>query len=124
MKIRNTAGEIIKAGCVVIDDQGLVLLITTEQDPTIWAFPKGHAEQGETLEQTAIRETIEETGFEVEISGRLNDLTYISVSAQEPVRVAMFSAKPIKKVGEGSEPMFWKSQSEAKKLLHHNLVQY
>ena len=28
-----------------------------------WTFPKGHAEEGETLEQTALRELEEETGI-------------------------------------------------------------
>ena len=30
-----------------------------------WSFPKGHIEEGETLEETAIRETFEETGIAI-----------------------------------------------------------
>ena len=29
-----------------------------------WAFPKGHVEKGETEEQTAVREVLEETGID------------------------------------------------------------
>ena len=32
-----------------------------------WSFPKGHVEQGETLEDTAKREVLEETGLHIEI---------------------------------------------------------
>lgn len=32
-----------------------------------WGFPKGHIEQGETLEQTALREVLEETGLHINI---------------------------------------------------------
>ena len=32
-----------------------------------WGFPKGHIEQGETLEQTALREVLEETGLHLNI---------------------------------------------------------
>ncbi len=32
-----------------------------------WSFPKGHVEDGETLEQTAKREVLEETGIHLEI---------------------------------------------------------
>lgn len=37
---------------------------------TSWELPGGHADPGETLEQTAARETFEETGVRVEV-GRL-----------------------------------------------------
>jgi len=30
-----------------------------------WAFPKGHVEKGETEEQTAVREVLEETGVAI-----------------------------------------------------------
>ncbi len=32
-----------------------------------WSFPKGHVENGETLEDTAIREVLEETGLRIKI---------------------------------------------------------
>ena len=32
-----------------------------------WGFPKGHVEPGETSEQTAIREVLEETGLHIKI---------------------------------------------------------
>ena len=32
-----------------------------------WSFPKGHVEPGETEEQTAVREVLEETGIRIDI---------------------------------------------------------
>ena len=32
-----------------------------------WSFPKGHVEQGETDEDTALREVLEESGLHIEI---------------------------------------------------------
>lgn len=48
------------AGGVVLDGAGRVLLVRYRSGA--WAFPKGHVEAGETLEQTAVREVREETG--------------------------------------------------------------
>ncbi len=41
------------------------LLLIKNQNGGHWSFPKGHVEEGETEEQTAIREIMEETGIEV-----------------------------------------------------------
>lgn len=38
-------------------------------DSSDWSLPGGAVEPGETLEQAAIRETKEETGFNIEVSG-------------------------------------------------------
>lgn len=53
----------------IIFDQGKVLLIGSkdENGELFWSFPKGHQELGETDVETAIRETIEEVGLNVEI---------------------------------------------------------
>lgn len=44
----------------MLDADGRVLLVRYRSGA--WAFPKGHVEPGETLEQTAVREVHEETG--------------------------------------------------------------
>jgi 8-oxo-dGTP pyrophosphatase MutT (NUDIX family) len=47
--------------------------------PLLWALPKGTPDAGETLEETALRETREETGLRVELEGPLRDITYVFV---------------------------------------------
>lgn len=49
------------AGGIVIDG-GRVLLLRKRQERTV-VLPKGHIDPGETPEQAALRETIEETGY-------------------------------------------------------------
>lgn len=42
----------------------------------LWSLPKGHIEQGETAEQTAIREVAEETGIQGEVLAELGSIDY------------------------------------------------
>jgi 8-oxo-dGTP pyrophosphatase MutT (NUDIX family) len=49
----------VAAGGLVRDNKGRVLMIFRKGK---WDLPKGHMDPGETPEQTAVRETIEETG--------------------------------------------------------------
>ncbi len=53
----------ITASVVAIRD-GTVLL-TMREDFEVWCVPSGHVELGESLEDAARRETLEETGYEV-----------------------------------------------------------
>ncbi len=41
-----------------------------------WCLPKGQVEEGESVEQTAVREVREETGLDGKIVARLGDITY------------------------------------------------
>lgn len=118
MDIKNDAGEIVKAGCVVVDGNKVLLL--TDVNHKTNAFPKGHTETGETLEETAIRETLEETGYKVEIIKRLQDVVYYHEEIKAPIRVAMFLAKPIEKVGEGEEISGWVDATKARELIWPN----
>jgi diadenosine hexaphosphate hydrolase (ATP-forming) len=53
------------AGGVVFSPAGTVLLVRYRSGA--WAFPKGHVEAGETLEQTAVREVYEEGGVSARV---------------------------------------------------------
>lgn len=119
MEIKNSAREIVKAGCVVIDGNK-VLLITNPNRDGYWAFPKGHAEEGETVEQVALRETFEETGYKVELIKRLQDVVYGHGETGELIRVAIFLAKPVEKVGEGEEISEWVDITKARELIWPN----
>lgn len=51
-------------GCIVFDNNKVLLI---KHNKGHWSFPKGHVEGNETEEQTAIRETKEETNIDVEV---------------------------------------------------------
>lgn len=122
-KIKNENNETVKTGCAVVNENGEVLLIS-RKDEDIWSFPKGHAEDGETLEEVALREIKEETGYEIEIEKRLSDITYTHGKTGELIRVAMFKAKPLRKVENGDEnaKFAWFPIEEAKKVIYFNLA--
>jgi 8-oxo-dGTP pyrophosphatase MutT (NUDIX family) len=58
------------AGVLACDERGRVLL-QRRRDTGQWAIPMGKQELGETVAQCAIRETGEETGVTVEVTGIL-----------------------------------------------------
>ena len=66
--------SVVGAGGVVFNKKGQVLLIRDRQG--YWVFPKGHVDEGETLEQTAVREVEEEAGIQAEILGNLSNTRY------------------------------------------------
>lgn len=51
-----------KAGCVLINKKTKMIGLIYRQKQKDYSFSKGHLEEGETLEECAIRETEEETG--------------------------------------------------------------
>lgn len=65
-----TAQEFPKLGVsACVWRQGKVLLVQRAKPPVgIWAFPGGHVEAGERLEEAAARELMEETGLMAEFS--------------------------------------------------------
>ncbi len=67
------------AGGVVLDaDQAMVALIgrLDRRGRLLWSLPKGHIEEGETPEQTAVREVAEETGISSTVLRPLGTIDY------------------------------------------------
>jgi 8-oxo-dGTP pyrophosphatase MutT (NUDIX family) len=58
------------SGILAVDNQGR-LLLQRRRDTGQWAIPMGKQELGETVKECAVRETLEETGVTVEITGLL-----------------------------------------------------
>ena len=54
--------------------------------PRKWSLPKGTPNNGETVEETAIREVTEETGLEVEVQEPLGAITYWFVRPTDGAR--------------------------------------
>ena len=122
-KIKNDNGETVKAGCVVVNDNNEVLLVSRANED-VWSYPKGHAEEGESLEETAVREVLEETGYKVEILSRLSDLKYEYKDTNESITVAMFKAKSLGQNGtpEKETKSKWFPLEEAKKVVYPNIA--
>ncbi|MDX1775269.1 MAG: NUDIX hydrolase [Desulfobulbales bacterium] len=56
---------------IIIETMGGIVLIARKNKPIGWALPGGFVDYGESLEQSAVREALEETGLHVSLSRQL-----------------------------------------------------
>ncbi|WP_405137607.1 NUDIX hydrolase [Nocardia sp. NBC_01388] len=69
------ANSLVPGGsALVVDAQGAILL-QRRRDSGNWSLPGGIMEIGETLEECVVRETKEESGLDIEITGLLGIYT-------------------------------------------------
>lgn len=70
--IREMVGHnkiILCAGCCIISDENERVLLQQRSDSGKWGLPGGIMELGESADETAVRETYEETGLKVAVDG-------------------------------------------------------
>jgi ADP-ribose pyrophosphatase YjhB (NUDIX family) len=116
------------ANVIVVNDQGQILLIR-RTDNDNWAVPGGGMDLGESIIDTAVRETREETGITCEITGLVGIYTnprhvilYTSNGEARQEFSIVFTARPVsgklRPSSESAEPQ-WVSPATVPSLPMH-----
>ncbi|HVW42274.1 MAG TPA: NUDIX hydrolase [Amycolatopsis sp.] len=85
---RMTTVDETSAGGLVVDGDRLQAVLIGRLDrhgKLLWSLPKGHIEDGETVEQTAVREVKEETGISARVLTSLGTIDYWFVAERRRV---------------------------------------
>ncbi len=81
----------------IIEDQGRFLLVEEMADGrAVFNQPAGHLEADESLMQAALRETLEETGWDVELTGVTGIYLYTAPSNGVTYQRVCFAAKALR----------------------------
>ena len=126
MPIQRTARATSAGGVVYRDfDNRTQIALAHRRSPPLWALPKGTPDAGETMEETAVRETREETGLEVEIERPLSSIRYFFVRGTTRFHktVHFFLMRPIGGALELHDAEFdevrWVDLAEALAIMTH-----
>ena len=92
------------------------LLVRASRPPHPWVLPKGHVEAGETPEQTARREVLEEAGVDAHVMARIGDVSYEYRGQRLRIRYFLMQALEMKIALEDRE-ICWCSPADAEQLL-------
>ncbi|MFZ4967191.1 MULTISPECIES: NUDIX hydrolase [Pseudomonas] len=81
----------------VVEDNGRFLLVEELQNGrAVFNQPAGHLDPDESLNEAAIRETLEETGWDVELTGVIGIYLYTAPSNGVTYQRVCFAAKPLR----------------------------
>jgi len=92
-----------------------------DKDRLVYNQPAGHLEAGETLVEAARRETLEETGWYVDVTSLLGIYQYFAVNNGVTYIRHCFIAKPLEEdkaaiIDSDIESVHWLTESEIKGL--------
>ena len=82
------------AAGVICERDGRILMVREDQpgEGIVWNQPVGHLDAGEDVMQAALRETYEETGLQVELTGLLGVYVWVQGDGDTLIRVC-FTAR-------------------------------
>ncbi|MCX6810838.1 MAG: NUDIX domain-containing protein [Candidatus Berkelbacteria bacterium] len=117
-----------KAGAIVrkIENGEVYILLLHLIKHDFWSFPKGHIEEGESAEDTAKREILEETGLVINITKPLGIAKYKDIDGNE-VNLNLFLAdiESGELVEEEGHELVWLTVDEAtEKLTYPELREF
>lgn len=100
------------------------ILLVKNNNGRYWSFPKGHIEEGETEQQTAIREIKEETGLDVTLVPGFREISEYSPFGKIRKRVVFFLARAftdnVKIQEEEIDSYIWVDLQQARKLCSYD----
>ncbi|MEE0956677.1 MAG: NUDIX domain-containing protein [Ruminococcus sp.] len=100
--------------------QNTKILLVKNNNGRYWSFPKGHIEDGETEEETAVREIKEETGLDVTLVNGFREISEYCPFGKIRKRVVFFLARAftdnVKIQEEEIDSYIWVDLQQARKL--------
>ncbi len=110
------AGGLVES---VGNDGELEIALIYRPRHTDWSLPKGHLDKGESLEEAAVREVLEETGCEAEIIEIVPPLSYLVNGRPKIVvyyRMKLIGARVFRANDETTDMIWLSPASAAEKL--------
>ena len=83
------------AGALVVLDGRVLMVHQRRAYGVFWEFPSGYQEPGESLEQTAVREVLEEAGVAVQVGPLVCTLVWERERDRRRNLIAWFLAEPV-----------------------------
>ena len=100
--------------------QNTKILLVKNNNGRYWSFPKGHIEDGETEQETAVREIKEETGLDVTLVRGFREISEYCPFGKIRKRVVFFLARAftdnVKIQEEEIDSVIWVDLQQARKL--------
>lgn len=112
------AGGVVKC---LRHGEPMFLLVRASRAPHHWVLPKGHIEAGETPEQTAEREVLEEAGVDAEVVTHIGDVSFEYGGQALRIRYFLMRAREMKTALEDRE-ICWCSPADAERRLEFENV--
>ena len=104
--------------------QNVKILLVKNNNGRYWSFPKGHIEDGETEQETAIREIKEETGLDVTLVNSFREISAYRPFGKIRKRVVFFLARAftdnVKIQEEEIDSYIWVDLQQARKLCSYD----